>query len=255
MPRLLATLDSNDMETYKIAGPGTFTYSAIRPEKLGATEYTLVTIICDNTGSVSSYASQLKECILKVIDACKKNPKADNLLVRLLLFNTTIDEIHGFCNVNSIDTKNYPDLNPTGMTALYDAVYSGIGATIQYSETLMKQNYDVNGAVYIITDGCNNAGTSSKAMIANLIEKSKLSEVIESLITVLVGVINPNSQESALIERELKDFQQGSNITQFINIGEATPGKLAKLAEFISRSVSSQSQSLGTGSASQPLQF
>jgi hypothetical protein len=37
--------------------------------------------------------------------------------------------------------------------------------------------------------------------------------------------------------------------------GDATPGKLAKLANFVSQSVSSQSQSLGSGDASQVLTF
>jgi hypothetical protein len=36
-------------------------------------------------------------------------------------------------------------------------------------------------------------------------------------------------------------------------MGNVTPGKLAKLAQFVSKSISSQSQALGTGGASQPV--
>ena len=38
-----------------------------------------------------------------------------------------------------------------------------------------------------------------------------------------------------------------------MDIGDATPGKLAKLANFVSESVSSQSQALGSGAPSETL--
>jgi len=53
----------------------------------------------------------------------------------------------------------------------------------------------------------------------------------------------------------LEQFKNEAGIDQFVSIGEATPAKLAKLADFISRSISSTSQALGTGNASQPLTF
>ena len=40
---------------------------------------------------------------------------------------------------------------------------------------------------------------------------------------------------------------------KYLSAGDATNGKLAKLAEFVSQSVSSQSQSLGTGGPSQTI--
>ncbi|UCE66565.1 MAG: hypothetical protein JSU85_00700, partial [Candidatus Zixiibacteriota bacterium] len=53
----------------------------------------------------------------------------------------------------------------------------------------------------------------------------------------------------------LDDFKDKANLQQFVNAGNATPKTLAKLANFISKSISSQSQSLGTGGPSQSLSF
>jgi hypothetical protein len=46
-----------------------------------------------------------------------------------------------------------------------------------------------------------------------------------------------------------------AELTEFIEIGDATPGQLAKLVNFVSSSVNSQFQALGTGGPSQPVTF
>jgi len=73
--------------------------------------------------------------------------------------------------------------------------------------------------------------------------------MIESLIVVLVGI---NAQT---FNAKLAVFQQDAGLTQFVDAGDATAQRLAKLAQFVSKSISSQSQALGSGAPSQPLQF
>jgi len=74
-------------------------------------------------------------------------------------------------------------------------------------------------------------------------------EDIESLLTILIGV-NDNSYKSYL-----ETFKDEANLSQYVSVGDATAQKLAKLAAFVSKSISSQSQSLGSGGASQLLTF
>ena len=57
------------------------------------------------------------------------------------------------------------------------------------------------------------------------------------------------------VKRALEKFKNDAKLSQFVDIGNATEGKLAKLANFVSESVSSQSQALGTGAPSQTLNF
>ena len=82
-------------------------------------------------------------------------------------------------------------------------------------------------------------------MVADEARKSVSGEILESMVSVLIG-INGSSYSSWLSK-----FQKEAGLTHFIDAGDATPRKLAKLANFVSQSVSSQSQALGTGGPSQ----
>lgn len=241
MPKFLG----QNAQEFKIKGPGTFTFSAVRPDTLTETEYTLVTVVLDTSGSVMNFADPLKEALKAAINGCKKAPKPDNILVRVLLFNTDITELHGFKPLSTIDPDNdYQDLSPYGGTALYDAAYSAIGATVDYGEVLADQDYTVNGIIFIITDGEDNSSSATPKMIADKVEACLKGEKIESMTSILVAVNSSGMSASCL-----QHFQNEAKITAFIDIGDASPGKLAKLGTFVSKSVSSTSQALGSGSA------
>jgi len=247
-------MNSNDLEVIKIAGAGSFQFSAIRPEDLGATEYTLVTIVVDITGSVQYFSSDLLKCVKQIVEACKKSPRAENLLIRIVTFNycDNIQELHGFKLLSLIDPNDYKSFKCDGMTALFDASYESIAATLTYSKSLIDQDYYCNGCIYIITDGVdNNSKVATKDMIKKKLLESTKNEVIESLITVLIGINTTDDECKKFLEK----FKNDSDLTQYVDVGEATPQKLAKLAGFVSKSISSTSQALGTGTASQPLIF
>ena len=53
----------------------------------------------------------------------------------------------------------------------------------------------------------------------------------------------------------LQGFTAQAGVDQYVDVADATPGTLAKLARFVSHSISSQSQSLGTGGPSLALVF
>jgi hypothetical protein len=252
MPKLMATSDNQIID---IPGAGNFQFSAVRIEDLGATEYTLVTIVCDISGSVSPFADELLKCIISIVGACKKSPRAENLLLRLLLFNHDLYEIHGFINLADIKPNEYDPLDPDSMTALFDATYDAVGATLEYSKRLVDQDFDCNGAVYIITDGMDNRSSMTPTSIKEKVVGATMKEEIESLITILVALHDPAGIYEAEVKKALERFHKEANLTQFLDIGEATPGKLAKLANFVSESISSQSQALGTGAPSQTLNF
>lgn len=238
-------VQDDNMETLSISGASGFQFSAVRLDPIkAASEYTLVTIVVDISGSVENYAVALKQAVTHIIMACKKSPRAENLMVRLLTFNDNVNEIHGFKLLNQIDQSDYKDFHPRSLTALFDAVYSAIGATTTLSKSLIDQEYECNGAVYIITDGIDNRSVNTAASIQEKVAEAKMQETIESLVTVLIG-ITPDKQ----INKYLESFKNEAGLSAYINIGEATPGKLAKLAQFVSKSISSQSQSLGSGDA------
>jgi len=246
MPRLM----SDDTMVQSSIGSN-FQFSGTRTEHLGASEYTLVNIGVDVTGSTHPFKDGLRDCLKAAVTSCKKSPRADNLLIRVFLFSSSlhsgIEEVHGFKPLADIDPEAYPEFSPSGGTPLFDAAYSAVGATNAYAEQLYNDDFTCNGINFIITDGDDNSSTMSPASIKREVEKALNSEHIESIINVLVGI------NAAQCKTELQRFQTEAGFDKYIDAGDVTPQKLAKLADFVSQSISSQSQSLGTGGASQSI--
>ncbi len=97
-------------------------FSGTRIEDLGAAEYTLVTIAADVSGSVSRFQREIEACVQQIVSACRRSPRADNLLLRLVAFNSKLSEIHGFKPLMECASGDYKGcLRPGGNTALFDA--------------------------------------------------------------------------------------------------------------------------------------
>jgi len=232
--------DNQDMDTIQLPNTN-FTFSAVKPEKLGATEYTLVTIVMDKSGSLGGFENDLLEMVKKVAEACQKSPRADNILLRFVTFANRVHEEHGFIDVLTIDLKDYAAFNCNGGTALVDASYSAIEATAKYSKILLDQDYSVNSILYIITDGDDNGSVHGFNDLKKSIEDVQKSELVNSMTTILIGL---NTSECG---GYLETFKDSSGITHYLDMGDVTASKLGKLGGFISKSISSQSQSLQTG--------
>jgi uncharacterized protein YegL len=186
---------------------------------------------------------------IAAVEACKKSPRADNIMIRLARFSSAfygnIEEVHGFKPLADIDTASYPPIVPGGMTPLVDADYSGTDSILVYGEHLADQDYGVNGIAFVITDGGENASVLGMAAVKRAREAAVQSEKLESLVSILVGI------NTAACGAELQTYQREAGMTQYVDAGDATPQRLAKLADFVSKSVSSTSQALGSGGPSQ----
>ena len=243
MPKLLTAAD---MDTGNIPGLGGYKFSAVRADRLGAAEYTLVTIAVDISGSVSGFRDLLVESVKKAVGACKKSPRAANIMVRAVSFSHVVTEIHGFKPLSDIAVdKDYEAIRTGGGTALFDASASAIGAMTEYGRILAAQDYGVNGLLFVITDGDDQDSTYTATTVREKATEAVSGEVLESFLSVLVGI------NAARCKAYLEDFRLNAGLTQFIDAGDATPGNLAKLAAFVSRSVSSQANALGSGQAGQ----
>lgn len=227
-------------------------FSAVSTDKLGASEYTLVTIAIDVSGSVSSFKKELTDCIKTIVSSCKYSSRAENLMIRLITFNDTVHEEHGFSLLSSLNVDSYQNVvTPHGMTSLYDAMYDGLDAIRTYGNTLSEDDFDVNGIIFVVTDGEDNRSHNTATNFSNLINKINTEEKIESIRSILIGV---NTSEYS-IKQKLEEVKKTANIDQFVTIEKADENSLAKLASFISKSISAQSIALGTGGPSQALTF
>ncbi len=242
-------LTSKTMHTQRL-GAG-FSFSGTRVGDLGATEYTLVGVAADTSSSVTPFAHEIESCIKEVVTACRRSPRADNLMLRLITFDSKLHEVHGFrplteCPVDSYDGS----IKCRGTTALYDAATTLVKSVGAYGKTLCDADFDVNGIVFVITDGGDNASKHDAAALGKALAKVQKAEHVESMVSVLVGVNVADPQ----LDGYLKDLAQTAGFTRYLPIGDADASSLAKLAQFVSRSISAQSMALGTG-ASQPIGF
>lgn len=245
-------MDNSKLVQHSLTG-SSFSYSGADLSDLGADAFTLVTICVDESSSVSSYKNEIENCIKEVINTCKYSPRSDYLLIRLVAFSDSMREIHGFKQLTDCDPNDYVDsISPCGMTALYTTSKNAIQATSDYGKQLYDENYDVNAIIFIITDGMNNVGTDSAQDVKNALAQVTTDEKLESIISILIGVGTGGYSD---VSAYLDDFKTTAELNQYVEVKDANSKTLAKIADFISKSVSSQSSAIGTGAKSELLQF
>lgn len=247
----LFDIDNDEMSSFKATGSG-FHFSGTSINNLGASEYTLVGFACDRSSSVLDFHGEIEGCLKSSLEGCQKSPRVDNLLVRLLAFNHSVTEEHGFkpladCHLGAYDGF----LKPGGTTALYDASVNLIDSLATYGKTLIDSDYTVNGLICILTDGVDVGSTLRVNHVKEAMKRALQSEALESLVTILIGINVKDPQ----VSRFLTQFKDEAGFGQYIEAGDASPKTFAKIAGFISKSVSSQSQSVGSKAPSQPIAF
>jgi uncharacterized protein YegL len=243
----------NDTNLDQITLPNShYGYSATRLEELGATEYTVVTVACDVSGSTAAFTFDMESAITRIVQACKFSPRADNLLFRLVAFDDTLNELHGFKLLENCNLADYGGvLTSGGSTALYDAAENAVASTINYGQKLLSGDFSSNAILFVITDGMDNASKLPAKQVKEALSRAVVSEALESIVSILIGVNVQDMQAS----RYLRQFHLDAGFTQYVELDKADAKTLARLAEFVSQSISAQSQSLGTGGPSQSLTF
>jgi uncharacterized protein YegL len=230
---------------------GHFGFSAVGLDDLGASEYTLVTIVADRSGSTQGFQQAMEKVLKELAKACVRSDRADNLMIRLVAFEDFAEEVHGFKLLSQINQADYDRvLYPGGMTALYDAAVDAIEATTNYAEVLAKQDYMTNGFVVVITDGMDNRSKMTPNKVKEALAKAVKSEFLESIMSILVAV---NVGDSS-VKTALQDFNTTVGFTQYVELNDADEKTFARMACWLSQSVSSQSSALGKG-LSQSINF
>lgn len=247
MPRLTDDL----LEKQPTVGTSSYGFSSVKPSALSASEYTLVVLAADTSSSVTSFGPEIEKAVTSSVEACRKSPRADNLLLRYLTFATTMKEQHGFKPLPECAATDYVGtVRPGGTTALYDTVLNTVESVAAYGKTLTDNDFAANGIVIVITDGEDVGSRATRYSCKQAVDAMRRSEALESVQLILVGV-----NVSTVTQSYLDAFQQEVGFNQFVALADASASTLAKLANFISKSISSQSQALGSGGPSQALSF
>jgi len=243
--------DPTDLSSRILTGSH-YGYSGTRIGRLGASEYTLVAIAADVSGSVHAFKAEIEACIQETVRACRQAPRADNLMLRLVEFDDSLNELHGFKPLIECKPADYAGLlNVGGCTALYDAAHNAVASVSDYGRDLVDNGLSANAIVFVITDGGDNASTLTPQSVREAVDEAITDESIESVITVLVGV----NVRSPQLAQALMDVSAAVGFDHYLELDRADATTLARLADFLSRSIAAQSQVLGSGGASQVLSF
>lgn len=260
--------DDDALENFQIPNSH-YGFSATKIGDLQATEYTLATVVCDESGSTAGFAAEMEKATQEIVKSCRHSPRADNLMFRTVMFGTKMSEYHGFkllesCNV--ADYNNFYGKSGNGATtALFDSSHNAIKASNSYAKQLSANDFLCNGIVFVITDGDDNASLLTAVNVGEALSEAVKSEAMESLVAILIGV-NVNQPQ---LHQYLTDFAKKAGFTPvkvrdangnetevpYLSLTDASEKTLAKLAKFVSQSISSQSQALGTKGPSQSLVF
>jgi hypothetical protein len=216
-------------------------YSATRLGDLGATAYSMVTIAADCSGSVMPFRTDIEGAIANIVRACRTSPRADHLMLRVLAFDDEVREIHGFKPLTECAESSYDGaLKAGGLTALHDAALNAVEAQTAYATTLAAHGFDVNGVVFVVTDGCDNASSASARDVARALSSAVTSEALRSMTSALIGIGTG---------QQLMSFSSRAGFDSYVELADATPAELARLSSFVSRSIALTSTALAQGSA------
>lgn len=246
MPRL------NDPTMEEFKNIGNYGFSATKISDLGSSKYTLCNIVIDASGSVQRFESELEHALKETIRACQLSPQADSLMIRVVKFNNDFHEIHGFKLLEKINLDDYNNcIQAGGGTLLYDSIINVTAAATSYAQGLFNSDFECNAINVVLTDGDDNMSKFGKNSVKESMLKATSSEALQGLVSILVGVNVQNSTISSY----LKSLKDEVGFTQYVELNDASAKTLAKLASFISNSISVSSSSLATGGPSVALTF
>ncbi len=240
----------DDTTTHHPIDGTTFGYSGTRIEDLGSSEYTLVSIAADQSGSVHSFRSGIEDCLAAIATASRAHPRSDHLMLRLTAFDNQLHEVHGFKPVRTCDPGAYASsLRAGGSTALYDAAHNAVSSVVGYGKDLTERGFTVNGVVLVITDGLDNASAVTPERVAEAVSAAITSESLEGVTTILVGV----NVTQPSVGQALMALSTAAGFDHYLELGDADVPTLARLADFATRSIALSSTALGAGSRIHPL--
>ncbi len=225
MPTLDALI-APDFQSTAAAVSG-FHYSAVRPERLQQRAYSLMTLAIDTSGSIAPLADTLRQTLNHLVRSAQQQPIAEHVLLRALGFDHTRREWHGFQPLREVSP--YGPLHTDGGTALYDATFDALNATVRYAKVLIDQGFSVNALLFVLTDGEDNQSRLCPQDIAQLVTQSRQRETPSRLRTALIGL---NTRRGSL-HRQLQTFQRRAQLDDYLAVPDASPSRLAALGQLV----------------------
>lgn len=143
------------------------------PEKLGATEATIVAFVIDKSGSMTEATDAVVEAVNESIEAMAETKQAAVITLSLIAFNERVEVVLANQPVANKPKIGRADYQPSGQTALYDAVFDAITGAVAYEEQLLQAGLTTKVILCVFSDGADNSshrasGTKIRDLVAKI---------------------------------------------------------------------------------------
>jgi hypothetical protein len=221
----------------------------LKPERLVAAEYTLVTLVLAKTQATVEFTERLHRIKRKVVESCLKEhrpdyQRAELVLLRVTQFDDQVHEVHGFLPLPQVDAGGYVTSECKGRGQLHVAAFEAVGVTTAFARTLAERDYLVNGLVVVVTCDWDDGSAKSLERATGATRGEAGDGNLESLKTILIDVASQGGEERRHAVSKALGFSAD------LGTDDADDLTIDRVVEFIAREVVATSQALGTGGPS-----
>lgn len=200
-------------------------------DEIESTDVVLITLLMDDSGSMTPLVREALAGQNEMIDALRKTKNPDDVLIGQWSLNSSL--YHSYVPLKDSAKLTTADFVPHSMTPLYDRWYEALTANVAYAQQLRSAGTPVRSIAVVLTDGYDNDSHKVRASECKKLAKDLLDS--EQFVLAFIGVGNEADFKS--IAKEM-GFPEGS-----VLLAGATPSEMRRAFQMLSQSVVRASQS------------
>ena len=171
------------------------TTGAVDPENLDTESVTLIQFVIDASSSMIGHRDIVVEALKSIVKDLQGYKQSAEMLVGAWQFDSQSKLLFASKRIGDVK-DDFDGYQPSGMTAMYDAVQDALVAGRAYAQDLIDEDYRVRMIVIALTDGEDNSSNVSSDKVRQL-SAALMSEEIAVL--AMVGFNGWDSLDSQTI--------------------------------------------------------
>ncbi|MFO0658585.1 MAG: vWA domain-containing protein [Polyangiaceae bacterium] len=140
-------------------------------DEIDSEDVTLVTFVLDMSSSMAPFSSEVISAFNTEVQALRRAKSATSFLLSTTTFADQPALLHGYLRIEQVPPLDQRSYQPSGSTALYDAVLGVFGRMATYRQTLRDNGVRSRGIVIVLSDGGDNQSTHAAQTVKQASER------------------------------------------------------------------------------------